>query len=425
VALGADAWLGRTPALLALTAVLATVVGVASYIGGREFQQSRVAAGASSTPSADPAQPPAGTPAVLSEESRALARSAAVRLIAPANGPVGSGSIISADGLILTSAHVAAPTAPGLALLYGGVQTLAGVAPDGVLVSVSPGGDGPATPTFTAEVLAVDGYLDLAVLRIVADAQGRPLPNGTTFPFVPLGSIADVDIEDDLTVFGFPSGAGGEVVAVAPGSVRAFLPDPRGRAPEPRFLLDTTADFSTQSSGGMAVDNAGRLVGVASTRPAAGDPAGARVVRAAGLALPLVRAATDSTAYVPPYLTPGTGREQAEDLGWTLAGPPCPQDGRAFLDGSSAKVVAHVFLRGMARGEDVVRVLRRDGEPLRTVSSVWDADEQGCLATELSEVDVGRGAGDGFQEGNYSLEVYVGPEQQQLTTTEVTLTPDS
>ncbi|MDQ3502264.1 MAG: serine protease, partial [Actinomycetota bacterium] len=192
VALGADARLGRTAALLAFTAVLATVVGVASYVGGREFQQSRVAAGASSTPPADPAQPPAGTPAVLSDESRALARSAAVRLLAPANGPVGSGSIISADGLILTSAHIVAPTAPGLALLYGGVQTLAGVAPDKLVVSVSPGGDGPSTPTFTAEVLAVDGYLDLAVLRIVADAQGRPLPNGTTFPFVPLGSVADV-----------------------------------------------------------------------------------------------------------------------------------------------------------------------------------------------------------------------------------------
>lgn len=421
VALGADARLGRTAALLACTTVLATTVGAASYVGGREFQQSRTAAGAASTPSADPAQP---APAVLSEQSRTLARAAAVRLSSPSAAAAGSGSVISADGLVLTNAHVAAPTAPGLAQLYGEAQTLAGAPPEELVVSVSPGGDGPATPTFRARVLAVDGYLDLAVLRIVGDAQGRPLPSGTTFPFVPLGSVAEVNVADDVTVFGFPGGTGGEVVAVAPGSVRAFLPDPRGRAPEPRFLLDTTADFATQSSGGMAVDNAGRLVGVASTRPAAGGPAEARAVRAADLALPLVRAATNSTAYVSPYLTPGTGSEQAEDLGWTLAGPPCPQDGRAFLSGSSAEVVAHVFLRGMARGEDVVRVLRRDGEPLRTVSSVWEGDEQGCLATELSKVDVGLGAGGGFREGNYALEVYVGPEQQQLTTTEVTLTPD-
>lgn len=424
MAFGADARPGRRAALLASTAVLAAGVGAASYVGGREFQQSRTAAGASPDSSADLLQPPVVAPDVLSNESRVLAGKSAVRLASPSAAGAGSGSVISADGLILTSAHIVAPTAPGLALLYGGTQTLAGVALDELVVSIGPGGGGPASPAFTAKVLAVDGYLDLAVLRISADAQGRPLPKGTTFPFVPLGSVADVDVDDDITVFGFPGGAGGEVVTEASGSVRGFSPDPRKRAPEPRFLIDTAADFAAQSSGGMALDNAGRLVGVASSRPPAGDPPAARLVRAADLAVPLVKAATNGKAYVPPYLTTGTGKEQAEDLGWTLVGPPCPQDGRAFLDGSAPTVVAHVFLRGMARGEDVVRVLRRDGEPLRTVSSVWDADEQGCLATGLSEVEVGLGAGDGFRAGNYSVEVYVGPEQQQLTTTEVTLTPE-
>ncbi len=424
MALGADARPGRTLALLASTAVLAAAVGAGSYVGGREIQQSRTAADDRTAPPAAAAQPPPGVPPELSSQSRALARRAAVRLSPASNAYAGSGSIISADGLILTSAHIAAPTAPGLAMLYGGAQTLAGGPLDDLVVSVNPDGDGPAAPTFRAKVLVVDGYLDLAVLRIVADAQGRPLRSGTTFAFVPLGSVADLDAADDLTVLGFPSGPAGGVLAVAAGAVQTFQPDRRGRVPERRFLLETTADFSMQASGGMVIDNAGRLVGVASTRPTAGDPPDLRVARAADLALPLVRAATNSTAYVSPYLLPGTASEQAEDLGWTVGGPPCPQDGRAFLDGSSAKVVAHVFLRGMARGEDVVRVLRRDGQPLRTISSVWAADDEGCLPTELTEVEVGLGANRGFQEGNYSVEVLVGPEQQPLTTTEVTLTPE-
>ena len=43
------------------------------------------------------------------------------------------------------------------------------------MVAVSPTGDGPALPAFRARLLVVDGYLDLAVLRIVADADGAPL----------------------------------------------------------------------------------------------------------------------------------------------------------------------------------------------------------------------------------------------------------
>lgn len=55
----------------------------------------------------------------------------------------GSGTILSPDGVILTNAHVAAPSAPGLATLYNDPELLFGEEPDQLVVASSDSADRP------------------------------------------------------------------------------------------------------------------------------------------------------------------------------------------------------------------------------------------------------------------------------------------
>ncbi len=71
----------------------------------------------------------------------------------------GSGSIISADGFILTNAHVV------LADKYYDVY--------GLLVALTGAEDEPPKPTYRAETIIFDEDLDLAVIRVVTDLDGN------------------------------------------------------------------------------------------------------------------------------------------------------------------------------------------------------------------------------------------------------------
>ena len=57
---------------------------------------------------------------------------------------------------------------------------------DRVLILGTDGASAPE-PAYTAEVVAEDHALDLAVLRITGDEYGAPLSDTAALPFVPLG----------------------------------------------------------------------------------------------------------------------------------------------------------------------------------------------------------------------------------------------
>lgn len=157
----------------------------------------------------------------------------------------GSGAIVSSDGLILTNAHI--------------VAQLMDTRPDYYLVSLT---QDPATPPvdmYFAEPLVIDKDLDLAVMRITTDLKYQPIdPETLNLPAVPLGDSSALSLGDPLIILGYP-GIGGETVTLSRGEVGGFTLS--SKLVEPAYIK-TSAMISGGTSGGLAIDQFGRLVAV-------------------------------------------------------------------------------------------------------------------------------------------------------------------
>ncbi|MEZ0578657.1 FHA domain-containing protein [Nocardioides sp. MH1] len=203
----------------------------------------------------------------ISEEALDAAKAATVKIVGESHEIssgqevtyAGSGSIIRSDGLILTNAHVAAPEAPGVVEQYGSDAAIAN--PEYLLISVTDGLTDTTSPAeYRARLVAADGHLDVAVIQIYAKADGSDLDGPVSLPTVPIGSSEDVRAGDDVTVLGFPAVAGsGDSITVTTGAISTVLSDPE-LGPHSEF--DTDARIAPGNSGGMAVDNEGRLIGL-------------------------------------------------------------------------------------------------------------------------------------------------------------------
>ncbi|HNC09419.1 MAG TPA: trypsin-like peptidase domain-containing protein, partial [Anaerolineales bacterium] len=117
------------------------------------------------TPTETPPNNTTTTPDELSSNTRVKLISATVQVwglfdqggeLVP--GYVGSGTILSPTGMILTNAHVASPASQGDPESE----------PDALGIAIIVSEDKPAVPSYTAKVLAVDGFLDLAVIQITS-----------------------------------------------------------------------------------------------------------------------------------------------------------------------------------------------------------------------------------------------------------------
>ena len=145
--------------------------------------------------------------------------SAIVRVYGPS--AAGSGVVISADGLLLTNAHVVgnALEAP---VVVGG-------------------------RTMAAQVLHADLKPDLALLR---------LPAGS-YAFAQLGASADAQPGAPVTVAGYPLNLEG-APSLTSGIVSRYVREPHNE----RELLQTDAGINLGNSGGPVVDDGGRVVGI-------------------------------------------------------------------------------------------------------------------------------------------------------------------
>lgn len=167
----------------------------------------------------------------------------------------GSGTVVDPSGLILTNCHVANPQAMGMAV---GAADILGVA-------VTERSDEAPALTYIAQVAAQSTDLDLAVLRIVATADGKKTAN-LKLGYVPVGDSDKLELGDVLSIFGYP-GIGGDTVTFTSGSVAGFTAEVSVNAR--RGWIKTDATIAGGNSGGTAVDDDGNLVGVP-TQAAAG-----------------------------------------------------------------------------------------------------------------------------------------------------------
>lgn len=154
----------------------------------------------------------------------------------------GSGTILDADGTILTNNHVIDQTT---------------MCPhNSIAVGITSGAELPAQFLYEADLLVQDRALDLAVIRIARTIDGRELVSD--FPTVALGDSDIVGLGDQLRVIGYPR-VGGETITFTEGAVSGFvsLPGVGGRS-----WIKTDATISGGNSGGLAVNEAGQIVGV-------------------------------------------------------------------------------------------------------------------------------------------------------------------
>ncbi|GAB4500414.1 MAG: hypothetical protein OHK003_20650 [Anaerolineales bacterium] len=385
------------------------------------------------SPAVEPISPaPASTSdGQLPSATRANLIAATVQIIALQDDSpiyVGSGTILSPSGMILTNAHVASPTTVGAPELE----------PDVLVVALVISEDKPAAPSYTARVLAVDGFLDLAVIQIDATANGTAVnPSSLNLPYVQMANSDSVHVGDNINIFGFPS-IGGNTITFTKGTVSGFSSEsPIGD----RAWIKTDATISGGNSGGLAADGNGNIIGVptiaASSRDAEtsdcrviqdtnGDgvvdqndscvPIGGFLngIRPVNLALPLIQAAQSGRQYTSPYTqtgvvsNPGSGSESATDFVWldtsTSTASKCEWTDSTVnsYDASALCIAAGFEYSGMTNGQLLVEHWYFNNEKVAEYSYAWEWGENGIFGTFLPN------EGKPMPGGSYRVELFAG-----------------
>ena len=179
---------------------------------------------------------------------------AAVKITSDAGGgegATGSGTIIDPRGYVLTNFHVVGHTHPGM----GAPGSFINPSNEVRLAMVSTARDS-AQERYLGRVVRADLRLDLALVRIVSDVDGAPIPPSRRFPTVPLANTRRLRPGSRLFAFGFPLGV--RTINVTSGEMSGFQMNSRDEV----AWIRTDAEFNPGNSGGMLLDRRGRLVAV-------------------------------------------------------------------------------------------------------------------------------------------------------------------
>jgi S1-C subfamily serine protease len=114
---------------------------------------------------------------------------------------------------------------------------------------------------FFAEPVLVDSKLDLAILKITTDLKFKDVDwKKVKLPTVELGNSDSLHLGDILTILGYP-GIGGETITLTSGNVGGFTSQVGYGE---RAYIKTSANISGGTSGGLAMDAAGKMVAIPS-----------------------------------------------------------------------------------------------------------------------------------------------------------------
>jgi S1-C subfamily serine protease len=163
--------------------------------------------------------------AVIHIAQTVLPSVASVRVRSSLGQGAGSASVITADGYLLTSAHVVAGTDTADAAFGDGTEVV-------------------------ADVVGRDPQSDLAVLRA----------RGAVPPPVALGDAARLQVGQLVVALGNPLGMAGSVTAGIVSGLGRSLPTPSGRIIDE--VIQTDAALNPGNSGGVLANSAGEMVGV-------------------------------------------------------------------------------------------------------------------------------------------------------------------
>lgn len=164
---------------------------------------------------------------------------------------VSTGTLISAAGLIVTNAHSILPS-----------RHCDG---NSLIVSINVDLGEPPIPKYRAEIANADEGLDIALLQITRELDGRLIAEGTlpALPFVEIGDSDSIAIDENVTVAGYLD-LGNQAVAIRRGTITAFIAEPRGGS---RAWFKTRAEIPGTMSGGGAYNADGQLIGIPTNAP--------------------------------------------------------------------------------------------------------------------------------------------------------------
>lgn len=182
----------------------------------------------------------------------------------PAVTCVSSGTLVSRDGLILTNAHSTVTSAD-----CAGTQ---------LTIALNTRDTSPPIPAYRAEILQSDAGLDLALLRITREMDGRQVDPATlALPFVELADSSTVSLDETLTIVGYPN-IGNDPVLALRGTVQGFTFEPNADTPawlKVRTDVASGENITGTMSGGGAYNRQGELIGIPTTAPLSRQDVGA------------------------------------------------------------------------------------------------------------------------------------------------------
>lgn len=337
--------------------------------------------------------------------------------IETSEGSLGSGTVVDAElGLILTSAHVVAPRALGQGVARDLVASELSDDPRTITIWVSDGLDQTAEPRFRGEVVAADGYLDLAIVRITETVGGALIEDGDLAGLVPIpiGDASTVESGDQIQILGYPTVAQSNAATLTSGVLAGPVQDTR--LGSNRAFINLDAEIRPGNSGGLVADAQGRIIGVP-TLNWIENSEDIGSMRPIGFAKALIDAARADKEYVSRHVTPLTGDEEFPSALYGFTSDSGFRQGcNAVLDEASTgdrRISLQIDYSGFAPGkhQDVALGVfeSASGELIGFTSTAYDwpveFDESGCVTTT---VDLDRP----LAEGTYFIDFFVGPNYE-------------